>query len=284
MGGQTRGAYGFRLVPTHEIELPDLSPLDSDAESVSLECRHATVLVDQNVVEPGQVSLGLRGTSLLECRSDPLSITLEFPEPTSPEALVHPLLTPPISILARWRGDLTLHAGSFYADGRAWGVVGTKEAGKSTTLAKLAERGLPLLADDLLVLDQGVARAGPSCIDLRPDVAKLMPDARPLGIVGDRPRFRLPTPPGPARAELGGFFLLGWSEDDSVRIERMPAGEALKIVYEQEYIGRIGPADPTKILDLLRTPMWRVSRPPDWSFTDEMLDRVLELTAETVAA
>jgi hypothetical protein len=283
MGGKGRGAYGFRLVPTHETELPDLSPLDGDAVSVALECRHASVLVERNRLDRECVSLGLRGTSLLEVRRDPPSITLEFPEPTTPEALVHPLLAPPISILARWRGDLTLHAGCFFADGRAWGVIGTKEAGKSTMLAKLAERGYPLLADDLLVLDAGIARAGPSCIDLRPDVAKRVPGARFLGKVGDRPRHRLATPPGPARAELGGFFLLDWSDDESVGVEPVPAGEALRIVYEQEYIGLIGAADPEKILDLLKIPMWRVERPPDWSFSEETIDRILEVTTEVGA-
>jgi hypothetical protein len=280
MGAESRGAYGFRLVPTHEIKLPDLSPLDGDAISVALECRHASVLVERNRLDRECVSLGERGTSLLEVQRDPAAITLEFPEPTTPEALVHPLLTPPISILARWRGDLTLHAGGFFAAGHAWGVVGAREAGKSTTLAKLADRGCPLLADDLLVLDGDVVRAGPACIDLRPDVAERMPAARFLGEIGNRPRFRLTTPPGPARAKLGGFFLLDWAEEGGVRVEPVPAAEALKVVYDQEYIALLGPADPEKILDLLQTPMWRVSRPRDWGASEEAISRVLQIATE----
>lgn len=277
MGADRRGAYGFRLVPRHEIELPDLLPVDEGAEPVALECRHATVLVMRTSRTPDCITAGTRGTSLLEVRRDPPSITLEFPEPASPEALVHPLLTPPISILARWRGDLTLHAGCFYAGGRAWGVVGTKEAGKSTMLANLAARGYPLMADDLLVLDEGVVRAGPSCIDLRPDVAERMPDARFLGEIGDRPRYRLTTPPAPTRAPLAGFFLLGWSEDDRVHVDRVPPTEALRVLYEQEYIALMGAVDPKKVLELLGTPMWRVERPPDWRFTEEALDRILDV-------
>jgi hypothetical protein len=259
------------------MELPDLLAVGADAPSVSLECRHATVLVNRNRRSADVVTAGARGTSLLEVRRDPPAITLEFPEPTSPEALVHPLLTPPISILARWRGDLTLHAGCFHAGERAWGVVGTKEAGKSTMLANLAARGLPLMADDLLVLDEGVVRAGPSCIDLRPDVAARMPGARSLGEIGDRPRYRLTTPAAPSRARLAGFFLLGWCEGEEARLTPVPAAEALRVVYEQEYIGLMGPADPVKILDLLQVPMWRVERPRDWRFTEETLDLMLEV-------
>lgn len=280
MASGRRGAYGFRLVPpAHEPELPDLIEVDGQASEVALEWRHASGLVERNKVDPGLVSLGERGRSLLEVRRQPASITLEFPERVTPEALVHPLLTPPISILARWRGDLTLHAGAFFADGLAWAVLGAREAGKSTTLAQLAERGLPLLADDLLVLDDGVVRAGPACIDLRPDVAERTPGARFLGEVGKRPRYRLTAPPGPARAELGGFFLLGWSEDDSVRAEALPAGEALPVVYAQEYIGLLGAADPKKILDLLGVPMWRLQRPRDWRFSGESIERMLEIAA-----
>ena len=278
MGGKQSGAYGFRLVlPRHEPELPDLIPLDGDALEVALEWRHAACLVTRADVEPDHVSLRERGNALLEVHRDPPSITLELPEEVTPDALVHPLLTPPISILARWRGDLTLHAGGFFANDRAWAVLGAREAGKSTTLAMLAERGLPLLADDLLVLDEGVVRAGPACIDLRPDVAERMPAARYLGEVGGRPRYRLAAPSGPARARLAGFFLMGWSEDDRVSVERVPASEALAIVYEQEYIGLLGAADPDKIFDLLEVPMWRVRRPADWKVRDEAIDRILEI-------
>ena len=188
-----------------------------------------------------------------------------------------------MSILARWRGDLTLHAGAFFANGRAWAVMGEREAGKSTALAQLAERGCPLLADDLLVVDEGVVRAGPACIDLRPDVAERMPGARYLGEVGDRPRYRLSARAGPARAQLGGFFLMGWGEEPTVSADPVPASEALRIVYEQEYIGLLGPADPARVLDLLGVPMWRIRRPADWSFTDETAQRMLEISARDAA-
>ena len=246
---------------------------------VALECRHAAAIIEHRQVEDDLISVREPRFSSLEVRRDPASITLEFPDRASPEALVHPLLSLPLSILARWRGDLTLHAGAFYSNDRAWAVIGDREAGKSTMLAKIAEAGCPLLADDLLVLDGNVVRAGPACIDLRPDAAERIPNARYLGEIGSRPRHRLSTAPGPARAELGGFFLLGWDEDPTVRAEPMPAGEALRVVYDQEYFGLLGPGDPQRILELLDAPMWRVARPQDWSTTDEAVDRILETTA-----
>jgi hypothetical protein len=252
--------------------------VEEGAEAVALEYRHATALVDRLEQTEENITASSRGSSLIEVRRDPASIALALPNPATAEELVHPILTMPISILARWRGDLTLHAGCFYAGERAWGVMGPREAGKSTMLANLAARRVPLLADDLLVFGQGAVRPGPSCIDLRPDVAERMPGARFLGEVNGRPRYRLTTPPPPRSSpQLGGFFFLSWAEEETVEVTRMPASEALRVIYEQEYIGLMGPVDPVKILDLLGTPMWRVKRPPDWRYTEETLDRILDV-------
>jgi hypothetical protein len=285
MGADSRGAYGFRLVFSgNGAQPPDLSPLPAEAPSIAVEWRHATALIARSRLGEDRVWVAERGGSSLEVRRVPPAITLELAEPASSDALIHPLLTGPISILARWRGDLTLHAGAFFAAGQAWGVLGRREAGKSTTLATLATRGFPLLADDLLVLDEGVVRAGPACVDLRPDAAWRLPGARFLGDVGGRPRHRLAVPAGPARAKLGGLFVLEWGEEATVAVDRVPASEALAILYAQEYIGLLGPADPEKVLDLLGTPMWRVRRPAEWSLAEATAERMLAIAtrAESV--
>jgi hypothetical protein len=281
MGDQRGGAYGFRLVPrAWDGPLPGLLRAERDAPQVALEWRHASPLAEREQVDGDRVVLSRRGVSLLDVEREPAVITLEFPETVTADAIVHPLLTPPIAILARWRGDLTLHAGAFFANGCAWGVIGAREAGKSTTLARLAERGCPILADDLLVLEGTMAHAGPACIDLRPDIAARMPETRFLGEIAGRPRYRMAAPEGPARAPLGGIFLLDWCERDQVHVEALDAAQGLQLLYGQEYIGLLGPADPTKVLELLGTPMWRVRRPADWDVSAEALDRMLELTGD----
>jgi hypothetical protein len=285
MGDQRGGAYGFRLVPrAWEGSLPGLLPAEPAAPQVELEWRHASPLAEREQIDPDRIVLSRPRLSLLDVRREPAAITLELPEPVTADAIVHPLLTPPIAILARWRGDLTLHAGAFFANGMAWGVIGAREAGKSTTLARLAERGCPILADDLLVLEGTTAHAGPACIDLRPDIAARMPETRFLGEIAGRPRYRMAAPEGPGRAPLGGIFLLDWCERDRVQVDALDAGEGLQLLYGQEYIGLLGPADPTKILELLGTPMWRVRRPADWDVSAEALDRMLDLTGDQSAA
>ena len=157
--------------------------------------------------------------------------------------------------------------------------MGEREAGKSATLATLAGRGYPIVADDLLALHGGMAWAGPSCVDLRPDTAGRFGGARYLGLVGGRHRFRLSTPPGRAQVPFRGFFVLAWQDVGSgIRIEPMTAQERLQWLYRQEYISLMGWPDPASLLPLVGLPAWRVTRPPDWGATDEVVTRMLEVT------
>ena len=79
------------------------------------------------------------------------------------------------------------HGGSFLdASGRTWGVVGSREAGKSSFLAWCATRGVPVVGDDLIVTDGTLVNAGPRCIDLRESAADRFGIGEDIGVVGDR--------------------------------------------------------------------------------------------------
>jgi hypothetical protein len=276
----TRGAYGFRLdYIDQEENLDDLVELDSSLPAVTVAWRHASTSRNVEEVDERRVAFGVRGATTFHVERDPPSILFDLPDPPVPGALVHPLLTIGVSVLARWRGDVTLHAGAFETRSGAWGVLGAREAGKSATLAAIATAGHAIVADDLLAIHAGFAWAGPSCVDLRPDTADRF-HARYLGIVGGRPRYRLSTPtPRDIRSPMRGFFLLDWHDDPLVRVERVPTAEWLQWLYRQEYISLVGFPDPEKLLPLLALPCWRVSRPRDWGMTQEAIGRVLEVAA-----
>jgi hypothetical protein len=276
-GSGALGAYGFRLIYADQEEQLDLIDVGPEAPPVPVEWHTGEPGEPYEIVTPDRVGLGTPGSSGFEVRRDPPSIQFDFAQPPVPGSLVHPLLTIPISVLARWRGDVTLHAGAFEAGGAAWAMVGMREAGKSTTLASIGQRGHPVVADDLLTIAGTQVWAGPHCVDLRPDVAARFPEARRLGEIGGRVRHRLSTPPGAPTLPLGGLFLLDWHEGTSVAVEPLPRRELLRLLYAQEYIGLLGPADPVKILALLTRPAWRVVRPRDWDKTDELVDRILDV-------
>ena len=141
------GAYGFRLSGLEEGAWLGVSGASHWAE---ISCRRDS--------RPGAPEVSLEPGDLRLCvRSD-----------IAHSELVHPLLGRVASRLALAHGFDGMHAGAVAGSSGAWAVIGPKGAGKSTLLASLNDAGVPVVTDDVLVFRDGVAMAGPRCIDLRP--------------------------------------------------------------------------------------------------------------------
>jgi hypothetical protein len=278
MGEPQRGAYGFRLRYSWGDSLDDLVVLGHTAPAVEISLRQACCARTFDASDARSAAMGRRGGSAFHVTRSPRRIVFDVPETPSADSLIHPLATVPLAILARWCGDVTLHAAAFAAAGRAWVVLGQRYTGKSTTLALAARRGHPVLADDLVVIRNGVVLAGPRSVDLREDTAGRFAPVRDLGDVGSRRRFRLTGPPAPAEVPLGGFFLLDWHDRDEIVVERLPLTERVTSLYALEYAALVGPAEPQQILDLATAPAWRVSRPSSWASAEQVLDHMLEIS------
>jgi hypothetical protein len=270
------GTYGFRLIVNGSIApLPGLLPAEDGDIEVAVTARLGSAPDTIRDVQEGLVVMTTARSAAILVHRDPAAIELLLPYHATAEALVHPLLTIPLSILARWRGDITLHGGAFHHAGGTWGVLGERTAGKSSMLGVLGDRGVPIAADDLLVIDHGWVRAGPACVDLRPDLAERLPAARYIGEIGTRPRYRLDTPAAPYRTPLRGFFVLEWHDDDEPVVEPMSMAERLNVLYRQEAIALVGFAAPHKFVELVGLPMWRLRRRAEWSATPRAVDALL---------
>lgn len=139
--------------------------------------------------------------------------TLHLPMVPTASEIAQPRLGTSAAIVANWHGNLGFHAGAFLASGAAWGVLGDKEAGKSSMLATLALMGVPVLADDALVLGGSLqVLAAPRCIDLRRETALALGAGESIGVVGTRERFRMSLGLVPCEVPLGGFIRLEWGE------------------------------------------------------------------------
>jgi hypothetical protein len=64
------------------------------------------------------------------------------------------LLGPIMGFILRRRGITALHASAFCMEGRAIALAGAAGAGKSTTVAALAQRGLAVLCEDIAALEE----------------------------------------------------------------------------------------------------------------------------------
>ena len=193
-------------------------------------------------------------------------MTFQVRRPVSDDELVHPLLAPAAMHFAAWLGHAAFHGGAFVQDGRAFGVLAERNHGKSTTLARLAALEIPVLVDDALVIDNGIALAGPRCIDLRPDAVS---DDSLESVRGDG-RRRLRLPPIEPSYPLGGVFVLRW--DDEVSFQSLRPSERLIALARhcRPEVGRT-PA----LLELSRLPVWRVQRPRDPACLDDVCDGLL---------
>ncbi|MDQ3304798.1 MAG: hypothetical protein M3535_02260 [Actinomycetota bacterium] len=185
--------------------------------------------------------------------------------------LAHPCLSAVGLVFARWDGRIALHAGGVLFEGVAWGVLGEREAGKSTTLAWLAQAGQVVLSDDLLVVEKGQAFCGPRTIDLRPRAAERLEGRDRLVVVRQGERHRMLLPPAPVTAPLGGFLVLGVG--DAMTVTSVDVGERLGALSEHLMLQQAGlPA--AGLLELVGLPMWRVNRSRAWSDLPLLLDRL----------
>jgi hypothetical protein len=129
------------------------------------------------------------------------------------------------------------------------------------------------VADDLLVLAQGAALAGPRTLDLRDDAAQRLGVGKPVGRVGARERWRVELGAVPWSAPLAGFVFLGWG--DEVEVAGVTGRERLTRLSVQLTIPEI-PADPQGLFDLAALPALELRRPRDWSRIDEAGSALLE--------
>ena len=169
---------------------------------------------------------------------------------------LHPFLATAAVIFSWWLGRSAFHGGAVMdADRRAWGVLGNRGAGKSSTLAGLAAASLAIVTDDLLVVDGHRVFAGPRMIDLRPDAADALGFAS-SELVRRGERRRVVLGPAPAELPIAGWIFLAWGDEVSLRRLR-PAEWLARATAQLNTITRVSPS----LLSLADTRAYVMTRP-----------------------
>jgi hypothetical protein len=137
--------------------------------------------------------------------------------------------------------------------------------------------GIPVMADDLLVLDEMRALSGPACIDLRTDAAQHLGVDSYNGVVGGRERWRLVVPPVTDAVPLRGWLFPVWG--DSVEIRSVPVRDLMARLVQQRYAA-LAPPDPQVMLELVSLPAYELSRPARWSSLEPAVEALLEMTGD----
>lgn len=229
--------------------------------------------LEPEYVRDSEARLHLRSGGAVVIDRTAQCATFTMARAPSTAALLHPHLAAVAAVSSHWRGRDSFHAGAFVTHGGVWGVVGDKVAGKSSMLAALAAEGVPILTDDVLIVDAGTAFAGPRAIDLRADAAASFGPTRPLGRIGDRDRWRLALDPVPPELPFRGWVTLRWAE--SVRVRPLEGADRLAELLRHRAL-RLPPPDPPALLDLSSRPILELSRPRRWGSLPDALRALLE--------
>jgi hypothetical protein len=269
-----QGAYGFLLTGLQSTAL--VRPVPGNWPRVQIERRAPGDDSPQRSQEsPGAAEIAYPNGWGLRVERDPRRIVFFVPSTVDCNDLVHPFLAPAAVRLAGWLGRPALHGGAFLAGGSAWGVLAPRTGGKSTTLAHLAGSGVPVLSDDILVVENGTAYAGPRLIDLRPEDWLDPHEHTVAARGGDRRRLSLPEIE--ATAPLRGFVFLEWG--DTLELEALPPSRRLALLNDH---CRPEAASPVGLLELARLPAWLLRRPQDRAALDDVCLCLLEATLKGV--
>jgi hypothetical protein len=279
-----RGIYGLGLTG-----LPDHAAIAAAVPAAPAHWPEIRITLTHDVSAPpdeaweqwddGVVTLGVPGGGNVVIRRDGAEAELGAPGGVALDWLVHPALAYVGAVFAGWLGRCAFHAAAFVAGGGAWGLLGGYEAGKSSTVGWLERSGHTILADDMIVIEDGTAFAGPRAIDLRPATAGLVAFQGAGGVVRGGFRTRVKPRPVPPEVPMRGWFALRWHDDPSVVVRPVESsGERLEVLVDNlHHVCRPNHAD---LFDLLELPLFEILRPRTLSSLPETARAVLRTAAE----
>ena len=137
----------------------------------------------------------------------------------------------------------------------------------------MARAGYGVLTDDVLVIEAGKALAGPRCLDLRQEAAAHFDFGEPLGMVGNRERWRVPLGPATPTTALGGWITLKWAEE--VLVKSVPFAQRIARLTAAKGMLSSLAGGPVCWLDFAALPLIEFSRPKRWSDLDEAMALLL---------
>ena len=268
---QSVGAYGFRLEGAGQrLLLP--APPDWPVIRVMQELKEPAAppsieIGDQQAIVP------LIGGGMVLIDRHPPQALFKVPHLLTEDELAHPYLGPIAAVHAHWLGRQTFHGGAMVVGDNAWGVLGRREAGKSSLLAEAVRRGIPVMADDLLVVEGLNLFAGPRSLDLRQPAAVHFGAGQLLGVVGQRERWRVELGPVPVCLPLAGWILLRWGSGHGA--EPIAVTDRLVWLAASRTV-KVASSDPAPLLRLSALPAVQLTGLKEWDTLAPLFESLLE--------
>ena len=142
--------------------------------------------------------------------------------------------------IASLNGFLPIHASAVAVGGAVYAFTGPPGAGKSTLVAALGSRGLPMFCDDTLVLDLSdperiTCLPGHKRLKLRPDAVALTGAAREEKVSATVDKFYASPRSGDLRAVLPLAELIFLEEAEQTSIAAISGAERLARMHDDHY-------------------------------------------------
>ncbi len=253
-------SYGLRI--QSDIDLPELDH-DADGGSVApdLVIRRQALnlsaeICSQSMVEifgPEETDLWWRTIGGFRLPHASNEILVDPNPGVRDDLLAYPLLGTVLALALHRRGQFTFHASAVSVARRGVVILGNKGAGKSTTAASLLAAGHPLVADDIVALDDNPAAPrlvqgfGQVKLDEVALAIVCSPDSRapvtlrpPMNVPALAAKRRVLFPGGLAPAPVLAGLICVLARGPLPRLVPLPAHEALQAVLMHAYVGRFG--------------------------------------------
>lgn len=227
----------------------------------------------EDMLGPDRALVRLLGGGEVVVERSPGRATYTTPRELTDEELIHPYLAPAAALAARWLDRESFHGGAFATERGVWVIAGEKAIGKSSTLAWLAARGTPVVADDVVVLDDERVFVGPRIIDLREESARALELGEPIGVAGERERWRVRLKPVASELPLAGWIFPSWSTGE-VEVTPIAPPERLLRIAQSRVLGVVTER-PDLLLKLAALPAWEFRRPAGWDGFERAVGRLL---------
>lgn len=251
----------FGLVIASDMALPELVPaLDAAPADIVIRIAH-TGRAFPLPEEPGRFRFSDTECFLLYPQigafrvAVPSLIEVEPLPGVDPALVCFPLLGPVMALMLQARGSFLLHGSALASleaglGGKAFGFLGDKGAGKSTTAAAFLRAGYALLTDDIIAIDgleHGAGRINPAFPQVKLTRATFEAlagadlDARPdVPLVHNKQRFLVGSGFAEQSHGAGQFFLL--LRGEGLAIRHLDPKERMKAFLRFSYGTRFGPA------------------------------------------
>jgi hypothetical protein len=267
------GAYGLLLQGVGKDQPLTWLPSGTDWPAVRIVREELAPPARPESISQTDADVGLfEGDRALMRRAERTATLLS----TAPEdgRIIHPFLSAVGVIFAWWDGRHAFHGGAFSGDEGAWCLLGDGASGKSSTLARLVLAGVPVLADDLVVVDRGRLLVGPRCVDLRWNTVEALSLGGDVSAVRRGERFRLQLGAAPAEVPIAGWVFTAW--DDTLELRPLKPRERLvRLAAHRCTATSLSPS----LLELAALPAWELRRPQTWASLEPAVERLLDLLA-----